>query len=148
MVRNVRPLVTRVNAPPALGRTAILTFVCGVRGDSMSQDVHSAAASASGAGGETILTNTIEATNPIPSSITANNKHPASAHLKFNGSDRFIRELRKRVDAYFEKTGHRRRDCPQMYFKTATIVAWFLGAYLLLLLAVHTWWLVVPLAAV
>src|SRR6476646_5971879 len=85
--------------------------------------------------------------------VACNAAVPAShatehSKLKFNGSDRFIRELRKRVDAYFEKTGHRRRDCPQMYFKTATIVAWFLGAYLLLLLAVHTWWLVVPLAAV
>src|SRR5690348_11935524 len=49
--------------------------------------------------------------------------------LKFNGSDRFLRELRKRVDAYFERTGHRRRDCPQMYFKTATILTWFFSAY-------------------
>src|SRR3954468_23284021 len=68
--------------------------------------------------------------------------------LKFNTSDRFIRELRRRVDAYFEKTGRRRRDCPSMYFKTATIMAWFFGAYFLLLFAVHTWWLIVPLAVV
>src|SRR5689334_6640345 len=114
----------------------------------MSQDVHSAAAPTSGAGVETILTNTIEATNPIPSSITANNKHPASAHLKFNSSDRFVRELRKRVDAYFEKTGRPRRDCPEMYFKTVTILAWFASAYLLLLLVVHSWWLIVPLAMI
>lgn len=68
--------------------------------------------------------------------------------LKFNGSDRFIRELRRRVDAYFERTGRRRRDCPGMYFKTATILAWFAGAYLLLLLVVTSWWAVVPLAIV
>jgi linoleoyl-CoA desaturase len=68
--------------------------------------------------------------------------------LKFSGSDCFIRELRHRVDAYFERTGQRRRDCPQMYFKTATILAWFFGAYFLLLFAVHSWWLIVPLAVV
>src|SRR5690349_4237108 len=71
-----------------------------------------------------------------------------SPHLKFSGSDRFIRELRQRVDAYFERTGRRRRDCPQMYFKTATILAWFFGAYFVLLFAVSTWWTIVPLAVV
>ena len=57
--------------------------------------------------------------------------------LKFAGSDRFIRELRKRVDAYFVQTGQNKRDCPSMYFKTATIMLWFFGAYFLLLFAVH-----------
>jgi linoleoyl-CoA desaturase len=71
-----------------------------------------------------------------------------STKLKFTGSDMFIRELRRRVDAYFENTGKTRRDCPQMYFKTASILAWFLGAYFLLLFAVHVWWLIVPLAVV
>src|SRR5689334_12478161 len=71
-----------------------------------------------------------------------------SANLKFNGSDRFIRELRRRVDAYFEQSGKRPRDCPQMYFKTATILAWFAGAYILLLLVVSQWWLIVPLAMI
>ena len=68
--------------------------------------------------------------------------------LKFSGSDRFLRELRHRVDAYFEKTGRSRRDCPQMYFKTATILAWFAGAYVLLLFVVSSWWLVLPLAVI
>src|SRR5690349_318439 len=68
--------------------------------------------------------------------------------LKFNGSDRFLRELRKRVDAYFERTGRPRRDCPQMYFKTASILAWFVGAYVLLLFVVSSWWLVLPLAII
>jgi linoleoyl-CoA desaturase len=86
-------------------------------------------------------------TNPAPTPHRPTDAdHKAS--LKFSGSDRFIRELRKRVDAYFERTGRRRRDCPQMYFKTATILAWFFGAYFLLLFAVHTWWLIVPLAMI
>lgn len=66
--------------------------------------------------------------------------------LKFKGGDRFLHELRKRVDAYFESTGHRRRDCPAMYFKTATILAWFAGAYVTLLIFGSHWWLMVPLA--
>ena len=69
-----------------------------------------------------------------------------SPKLKFAGSDRFIRELRRRVDAYFEQSGRRRRDCPQMYFKTATILAWFFAAYFLLLFAVSSWWATLPLA--
>ena len=68
--------------------------------------------------------------------------------LKFKGSDRFLRELKLRVDAYFEQTGQSRRDCPQMYFKTATILVWFVSAYLLLLFLAPTWWISVPLAVV
>ena len=43
-------------------------------------------------------------------------------------------------------TGRSPRDCPQMYFKTASILAWFFGAYFLLLFAVTSWWAIVPLA--
>jgi linoleoyl-CoA desaturase len=66
--------------------------------------------------------------------------------LKFNGSDRFLRELRKRIDAYFEKTGRRRRDCPQMYFKTATILTVFATTYILLMFFATSWFTVIPLA--
>jgi linoleoyl-CoA desaturase len=68
--------------------------------------------------------------------------------LKFNTSDRFLRELRRRVDAYFEQTGRRKRDCAQMYFKTATILCWFVAAYLLLLFVATSWWTIVPLSIV
>src|SRR3954449_11745729 len=71
-----------------------------------------------------------------------------SNKLKFSGSDRFINELWRRGDASFERTGRPRRDCAQMYFKTASILAWFFGAYFLLLFAVHSLWLVLPLAGV
>src|ERR1035437_3715312 len=76
---------------------------------------------------------------------------PATAEAprpKFTGSDRFIRELRKRVDAYFESTGRSKRDSPKMYFKTAPILVWFVGAYLLLMFAVHSWYTIVPLAII
>jgi linoleoyl-CoA desaturase len=75
----------------------------------------------------------------------------APAHsptVKFSTSDAFLRELKRRVDAYFKETGKRARDCPQMYFKTATILAWFVSAYLLLLFVVTSWWLVIPIAMV
>src|SRR5438552_3604923 len=76
------------------------------------------------------------------------NMHQAQPNLKFTASDRFVHELRKRVDAYFEKTGRRRRDCAQMYFKTASILAWFAAAYVLLLFFVTSWWMILPLAIV
>ncbi len=69
-----------------------------------------------------------------------------SQHVKFAGSDLFLKELKRRVDAYFEHTGHSRRDCPEMYFKTATIIAWFVAAYLLLVFVVTSVWLAIPLA--
>jgi linoleoyl-CoA desaturase len=84
-----------------------------------------------------------------PTDQTSVSPTPARSHkLKFNGSDRFLRELRQRVDAYFEQSGRRRRDCPQMYFKTATILTWFFSAYILLLLVVTNPWLVMGLAVV
>ena len=85
----------------------------------------------------------------VNQSPAANSRAAAKpAKLKFGPSDRFLRELRRRVDAYFERTGRPKRDCPQMYFKTASILAWFFGAYFLLLFAVSSWWAALPLAAV
>src|SRR5213075_3375746 len=80
--------------------------------------------------------------------IKHTDESPVHMHIKFNGSDAFIKALRKRVDQYFQTTGKSPRDCPQMYFKTASVLAWFFGAYFLLLFAVHSWWLIVPLAMI
>jgi len=73
---------------------------------------------------------------------------PATApgELKFGVSDAFYGELRRRVDRYFSFTGRRRRDCPQMYVKTALLVGWLAASYLLLLFLAGTWWLALPLA--
>src|ERR1043165_9484633 len=81
---------------------------------------------------------------PLSSSTVSPSERP----LKFSNSDRFLHSLRKRVDAYFDKKGISRRDSPRMYFKTATILAWFFGAYFLLLFAVHSWYLILPLAVI
>ena len=68
--------------------------------------------------------------------------------VKFTSSDVFLRELKKRVDAYFEETGRNPRNSKLMYFKTATIIAWFIAAYVLLVFFVHSLWLVIPLAVI
>lgn len=84
----------------------------------------------------------------LPTAAKPATSNAARNTVKFTASDAFIVELRKRVDAYFERTGRKRRDCPQMYFKTATIMAWFFGAYLLLLFFATSWFTVVPLAII
>jgi linoleoyl-CoA desaturase len=66
---------------------------------------------------------------------------------KFPGDTGFYKELRRRVDQYFETTGLRRRDSPPMYFKTAVILLWFGASYAALVFAATTWWQAVPLAA-
>ena len=70
----------------------------------------------------------------------------ASRRLKFAGSNDFQIELRRRVDGYFQTTGRRRRDCPQMYLKTAILLASFAASYWLLVFVAQTWWQAVPLA--
>jgi linoleoyl-CoA desaturase len=92
-----------------------------------------------------VIEPTTNLSSPTDPGVT---QSPVHMHIKFNGSDAFIKALRKRVDQYFEKTGKSPRDCPQMYFKTATVLAWFFSAYFLLLFVVTSWWLILPLALV
>jgi linoleoyl-CoA desaturase len=66
--------------------------------------------------------------------------------LKFGKNDGFQVELRRRVDEYFRTSGRRPRDCPQMYLKTAIILASFAAAYVLLVFVAQTWWQALPLA--
>ncbi|HUY90941.1 MAG TPA: acyl-CoA desaturase [Pirellulales bacterium] len=63
----------------------------------------------------------------------------AACELKFEASDGFQLELRRRVDDYFETTGKRRRDCPRMYLKTAITFAWFAASYAGLTFLADTW---------
>ena len=71
---------------------------------------------------------------------------PEAPKLKFSGNEGFFVELKRRVDAYFRETGKQRRDCWQMYLKTAMIVSWFVASYLSLLLLAHHWYVIAPLA--
>jgi linoleoyl-CoA desaturase len=69
-----------------------------------------------------------------------------SRRLKFGENDGFYKELRRRVDEYFRFSGRRRRDCPQMYMKTAIILAVFTTAYVLLVFVAQSWWQALTLA--
>ena len=82
----------------------------------------------------------------IPEVTAADTDVNGLPKLKFAAGDRFLRELKTRVDAYFERTGLRRRDCPSMYAKTAVMLLWFFGCYALLLTVAHHWYTVIPLA--
>jgi linoleoyl-CoA desaturase len=69
-----------------------------------------------------------------------------SQRLKFGDDAGFHRELRQKVDAYFQSTGKRRRDCPRMYLKTALIFGWAAASYALLVFVAGAWWLALLLA--
>ena len=64
----------------------------------------------------------------------------------FSSSNDFQVELRRRVDEFFHSTGRRKRDCPQMYVKTAILFACFTASYALLVFVAHTWWQALSLA--
>ncbi len=64
----------------------------------------------------------------------------ANNSLKFGNDNAFHREIRRRVDDYFKTTGRRRRDCWQMYVKTAACIAGFAASYVLLVFLAQIWW--------
>src|SRR5512133_2142730 len=66
--------------------------------------------------------------------------------IKFGQDNAFQIELRHRVDAMFKGTGRRERDCPQMYLKTAILLASFAALYVLLVFVAGSWWQALPLA--
>lgn len=72
----------------------------------------------------------------------------AQPKVKFTQSDAFLKELKRRVDQYFAQTGTSPRDCPQIYFKTAVIVAWFIAAYILVVFWASSLWTIIPLSIV
>ena len=66
--------------------------------------------------------------------------------LRFGRDTGFQSELRRRVDAYFQRTQLSQRDCAQMYLKTAIILVAFATTYGLLVFVAQTWWQALPLA--
>jgi linoleoyl-CoA desaturase len=75
-----------------------------------------------------------------PSAEAAQTPSPYIAPVRFAKGDAFYKELKRRVDAYFTDTGKDPRDAWQMYLKTAIVIAWFVGAYLLLVFVAQNWW--------
>ncbi len=74
------------------------------------------------------------------SELSGQGRPAAALPLKFGTSGGFDREIRQRVDRYFDNTGLRRRDCPRMYLKTALVFCWFASSYGLLVFSAGTWW--------
>ncbi len=60
--------------------------------------------------------------------------------LQFGKDNAFQVELQRRVDEYFRSTGLRKRDCWQMYLKTALVLACFVACYALLVFVAQTLW--------
>lgn len=65
---------------------------------------------------------------------------PSGKKVKFASDKGFHQELRRRVDAYFTRTGLSRRGSSSLHVKTAAILIWFGGSYGLLVFAATTWW--------
>jgi len=66
--------------------------------------------------------------------------------VKFPADTGFLHEVRRRVDEYFQRTGRRQRDCPQMYLKTAIMLTCCAAFYVLLVFVASAWWQALPLA--
>lgn len=78
--------------------------------------------------------------------MTLSAKRNPDHRLTFGRDNAFQLQLKRRVDEYFRRSGRRQRDCPQMYLKTAIILAVFAGLYCLLVFVAATWWQALPLA--
>ncbi len=70
---------------------------------------------------------------PIVTPVKPAGKAPVRS-LPFTGHRGFRKALYGRVDAYLRTNNLPARDVPAMYVKTAITLAWWLGAYLLLLM--------------
>jgi len=68
--------------------------------------------------------------------------------LRFSGNNAFHAEIKRRVKNHLRETGRSERSCPEMYFKTAIILASFASAYVLLVFVAAQWWQALPLAIV
>ncbi len=59
---------------------------------------------------------------------------------RFSSTGPFQTDLKKRVDAYFQRTGKARHGGWAMPLKTATLFAWLFGSYAVAMFAPVTWW--------
>ena len=70
----------------------------------------------------------------------------ADRRPRFGGDSGFQKELRRRVEDYFQSTGRRPRDCPRMYLKSVAVLALLASSYVLLVFVAQAWWQALPLA--
>lgn len=92
------------------------------------------------------MARTTQLDHPRGGMVSTSPAADASPPLKFQNPDTFRRVLRERIDEYFATTGRSPRDCPQMYVKSAIILASCLATYVVLVFVVSSGWLAVPLA--
>jgi linoleoyl-CoA desaturase len=71
-----------------------------------------------------------------------------ASKIKFGKADDFQAELKRRVDVYFQDSGRRQRDCPQLYLKTGIILGIYALSYCLLVFYASNRWQAVPLAII
>jgi len=87
-------------------------------------------------------------TKHTTASVAEHQAAVAKRGVKFARDNAFQVELKKRVDDYFKTTGKPRRDCWQLYLKTAIIMSVFIASYLLLVFVATAWWVALPLAII
>ena len=73
------------------------------------------------------------AVSPLPQNAT-------EERLKFSGDNSFHRELRRRVDAEFKRSGRHQRDSARMYLKTTIILGVFALTYVALVFFATSGW--------
>ena len=83
----------------------------------------------------------------MATSVSTIEKPPVRS-LRFTQHRDFQKTLNQRVETYLRDNNLRGRDVPAMYLKTALALAWWLGAYLLLLLVRLPIWADVALCIV
>ena len=65
---------------------------------------------------------------------------PRAGKLTFARDTGFHDEVKRRVLAYFERTGLSQQDSPRMHLKTAVLLLWFGASYALLVFAATSVW--------
>ncbi len=83
--------------------------------------------------------------NPIPEVINAS-ATTSKTKVQYLRDATFHRELKRRVEEYFEQTGLPRRDSPQMFRKTAVILCWLAISWAMLVFMASNWWQVLLLS--
>jgi linoleoyl-CoA desaturase len=68
--------------------------------------------------------------------------------VRFTQQQGFHKTLNERINAYLRENKIPGRDVPAMYVKTAVIMVWWLGTYLLILLGNFPWWVNLALCLV
>jgi linoleoyl-CoA desaturase len=81
-----------------------------------------------------------ESSHRTADAVRSSHADASTDRLKFSGDNTFQRELRRRVEDYFKRSGQKQRDGLRIYLKTAIILAAFVTSYVLLVFFAATWW--------